>query len=131
MQNSKIKIFDGFWTRDDVTNNPRSLFVFGDNNIGRGNGGQAIIRGLPNTIGIPTKKYPSNQPQSFYTDLEFNDNKKRISNAINEIIRISKNYDYVILPRDGFGTGLAQLAKTAPKTNTYLIEQVENLKKVI
>lgn len=34
-------------------------------------GGQAIIRGLPNTIGIPTKKYPSNLKSSFYTDDEY------------------------------------------------------------
>lgn len=62
---SKIIIFDGFWTIDDVKRYPHALFVYGDNNVQRGLGGQAIIRNLPNTVGIPTKNYPSNHPDAF------------------------------------------------------------------
>ncbi|AUL79482.3 hypothetical protein QJ857_gp0677 [Tupanvirus soda lake] len=128
---SKIVIFDGYWTVADVKKFPNALFVYGDNNVQKGKGGQAIIRDLPNTIGIPTKKYPSNHPTSFYTDYEFDDNIKRINNAINAIIQKAETYKYVVLPRDGFGTGLAQLPTKAPQTYSYLVKAIEQLKKQI
>ena len=127
----KIVIFEGYWSRSDVLNYPNSLFVFGDNDAGIGKGGQAIIRGLTNIIGIPTKKYPSNHLSSFYTDLEYNENKIKITNAINRIIERSSAYKYVVLPEDGFGTGLAQLPTRAPKTYQFLVDSVETLKKLI
>jgi hypothetical protein len=111
----------------DVRKYSDSLFIYGDNNIGKGKGGQAIIRDEPNTLGIPTKKYPSNHPNSFYVDADYNDNIKRIDDAINRIINASKKYKYVILPADGFGTGLAKLPIKAPKTYQYLTHSVENM----
>ena len=127
----KVIIFNGFWTITDVINNPQWLFVFGDNNIGKGKGGQAIIRDFPNTIGIPTKKYPSNHPLSFYSDNDYADNTKRIDMAINNIFERSKHYKNVVLPADGFGTGLAQLPTKAPKTYAYLVRQIDKLKRTI
>ena len=70
-----IEIFKGYWTVDDVRNNRNKLFLYGDNNIKKGRGGQAIIRDEGNTIGIPTKKLPNNDKKSYYTDNEFDDNK--------------------------------------------------------
>lgn len=128
---SKIVIFDGYWSILDVKRYPHALFVFGDNNVGLGAGGQAIIRGLPNAIGIPTKKYPSDHPNSFYTDAEYADNTKRITAAINKIITLSSSYKYVVLPQDGFGTGLAQLPTKAPKTYAFLVAAVEKMKTII
>lgn len=128
---SKIIIFDGFWTIEDVKRYPHALFVYGDNNVKKGLGGQAIIRNLPNAIGIPTKKYPSNHPNAFYNDSDFEDNKMRIDAAIKLIIELSHNYKYVVLPPNGFGTGLAQLPKKAPATYSYLLESIEYLKKTI
>jgi len=124
-------IFNGYWTISDVKNHPNWLFVFGDNNVGKGKGGQAIIRDLSNTIGIPTKKFPSNHSSSFYTDYNYDDNTKRISVAINKIINLSKHYDQVVLPEDGFGTGLAKLPSKAPKTYDFLINSIEQMKKLI
>jgi hypothetical protein len=131
MHKSKIIIFEGFWTITDVINHPNWLFVFGDNDVGLGKGGQAIIRGLSNTIGIPTKKYPSNHPLSFYTDKEYIQNTNKISHAIDKLIDKSKNYNRVVLPKDGFGTGLADLPNRAPKTYDYLVEAIEKLKNII
>ena len=128
MQKSKIKIFKGYWTENDVTDNPDWLFVYGDNDVGMGKGGQAIIRDLSNTIGIPTKKYPSYNPSSYYTDAEYKKNVAKIDYAIEKIIILSKKYKYVILPEDGFGTGLADLPKKAPKTFDYLVKAVDSLK---
>ncbi len=122
----KVKYFTGFWTCEDVKKNPNYLFVYGDNDEKRGRGGQAIIRGLSNTIGIPTKKAPNNLPESFYTDIEYEKNIKKIDVAIQRILIKSEKYDAIILPEDGFGTGLAKLPLFAPKTLEYLNEQIQN-----
>lgn len=53
---------------------PNYLFLYGSNLAGWGKGGQAIIRDLPNTYGIPTKKHPSNYNSSFFTDDEYEQN---------------------------------------------------------
>ena len=42
------------------------LFIFGDNNRRFGTGGAAKLRREPNSIGFITKKYPSNDDESFY-----------------------------------------------------------------
>lgn len=128
---TKIVIFKGYWSVEDVKRYPHALFVYGDNNVHKGRGGQAIIRDLPNTIGIPTKKYPSNHSNSFYSDNEYNNNISKINNAINLIILRSESYKYVVLPENGFGTGLAQLPIKAPKTYKYLLKAIEKLNKQI
>ena len=128
---SKLRIFKGFWTESDVLNNPDWLFIFGDNNVQLGCGGQAVIRNCSNAMGIPTKKYPSNHRKSFYSDNEISDNRERIANAIELIKEASTSYKYVIFPRDGFGTGLARLEEVAPKTNEYLKGEVADLKRFL
>ena len=62
----KIEIFKGDWTINDVKKNPNKLFIFGDNNARLGKGGQAIIRDLPNVMGIRTKKGPSRKAAAYY-----------------------------------------------------------------
>jgi hypothetical protein len=126
----KCVIFKGWWTVKDVQTYYTSLFVYGDNNVSKGCGGQAIIRHQPNTIGIPTKKYPSNAKGSFYTDIEYEDNCKRIDTAIATIMKLmtSGSYTQIILPEDGLGTGLAMLPTVAPKTYAYLLQQLQQIK---
>ena len=120
----KSKIFEGYWTVDDLRCNKNSLFVYGYNDIKKGKKGQAIIRDEPNAIGIPTKKYPSLYNHSFYTDTEFELNKKKIDNAIELLLEKSINYDYIVFPKDGLGTGLAKMDTKAPKTFAYLSERI-------
>jgi hypothetical protein len=43
-------------------------FVFGDNLLGFGRGGQAIIRGAPNAFGVPTKRKPAMSAGSFFEE---------------------------------------------------------------
>lgn len=128
---SKIRIFKGWWTINDVKNNPNCLFIFGDNDVKSGYGGQAIIRDLPNAIGIPTKKLPTLDLNSFYNDLEFERNKMKISFAIKNVINESKKYKYVILPEEGLGTGLADLKNKAPETFKLLESQIMFLKNTL
>ena len=123
-----IEIYKGFWTLQTALNNPTKLYLFGDNDVGKGCGGQAIIRTAPNSCGIPTKKLPSLAPNSFYTDQEYDLNVKKIDVAINKIKLLSKDYEAVVFPADGFGTGLAKLEEHAPLTFIYLINAVDDLK---
>ncbi|SNW61975.1 Hypothetical protein ORPV_71 [Orpheovirus IHUMI-LCC2] len=124
---SKVRVFEGFWTINDVINNKNCLFVFGDNDARKGKGGQAIIRGLSNTIGIRTKHYPNYLLSSYYSDDSVVENCQKIKEDIDNIILLSKDYQYVILPKDGFGTGLANLPKHAPQTYNYLVNEVYRL----
>lgn len=119
----KVKYFPRFWTCSDVEANLNYLFVYGDNDLQRGRGGQAIIRDLPNTIGLPTKKLPNNLPESFYTDLEYEKNKVKIDAAIEQILLKAEFYDGIMLPHDVFGH--AKLHLLAPKTFQYLSEQIK------
>ena len=129
----QIEIFKSWWTVDDVNNNPNKLFIFGDNDIQKGKGGQAIIRELKNTIGVPTKKEPNHKSSSYYTDDELETNKRKIDEAIQNIIIIiqENEYDTIVFPKDGLGTGRAKLHIKAPKTFKYLINKIDELKSII
>ena len=118
-----------WYSKKIVKENPHVYFVFGDNLVEKGHGGQAVIRDLKNTIGVPTKKYPSNRSSSFMTDEELNSNKKAINEAFTKIVRKIKDGYYIAFPEDGLGTGLAKLEEKAPKTNQYLLKKIEKLKK--
>ncbi|GAF86575.1 unnamed protein product, partial [marine sediment metagenome] len=67
----KVVIYPKYWTEKTAKKYSQCLFVFGDNNKGIGKSGQAVIRDEPNSIGIPTKKYPNNDKTSFYSDDEY------------------------------------------------------------
>jgi hypothetical protein len=124
-----VQTFNGFWTAGDCMQRPHVLFIFGDNNVGRGLKGQAVIRGCSNAMGIPTKKIPNYQLSSYYTDNEYDDNCTNISNACKKILQAldGGKYSTVIFPSDGLGTGLADLQKKAPRTNEFLKSEVKEL----
>ena len=58
----KVNIWKGFWNSQDTLKYSNYIFIFGDNDIEKGKKGQAIIRNMPNALGIPTKKLPSLKP---------------------------------------------------------------------
>jgi hypothetical protein len=110
-------------TRRDVLNNPTWLFVFGDNDIRTGYGGQAKeMRGFINSFGIRVKKHPASTQQAFYSDEEYEENTSKIREDINKIVRSVSNGVYigVVAPSAGIGTGLAQLKERAPRTAEFL-----------
>jgi len=127
----KIKIFKGFWTIKDVRKHNKYIFIFGDNDEQYGKGGQAIIRDEPNTHGIPTKKYPDNSSEAFYTDDELERNKRKINAAFKKLKDKINNSDIkykgIYLPENGLGTGLADLPNCAPKTYEFLEKKINKL----
>lgn len=129
----RIIVFDGFWDRNTVRTNPRALFVFGDNDLGIGQGGQAVIRGLPNAIGLSTKKIPDSTPASFYTDKEYDENCIKIQSGLCKVMKefLKDKYLELVIPRNGLGTGLSDLPKKAPKTYRYLKKSLESMMEFI
>jgi len=109
----------------DVRNNLDKIFVFGDNSIRQGTGGQAQIRHEPNTVGIMTKKFPRNTPDAFLYDSEYAENIKRIDEDI-ENLKQKADGKTIVFPTDGIGTNLADIAHTAPKTMEYLINRLKS-----
>lgn len=117
-----VEIFNGNWTLSDIKSSPKKIFVFGDNNLRYGKGGQAIIRDLSNTIGLRTKKAPNNQLSSFYSDLDLEENKKNIIEDILTIKDLQLKGNVVVFSNGGYGTGLSKLKEHAPKTFEYLCD---------
>jgi hypothetical protein len=119
----KIIVQKSYWDVPELRDNPDLLYVFGDNLLRMGHGGQAIVRDEPNAIGIATKK----SPREFMSDAQYNENITAIKNDIRAIIERALNENMtIVLSYWGYGTGLAMLDKYAPKTWLFLCEILMN-----
>lgn len=103
------------WTRESVAADTERNYIFGDNLLGVGNGGQACIRGLPNAFGVPTKVSPDMGTDAFFYDALYDANKARIDAAIAAIPT-----DKPVVYNVEIGRGLAELHIRAPRTYDYL-----------
>jgi len=92
--------------------NPDKLFVFGDNTCKKGTAGQACIRFCQNSIGIPTKRRPSMKEDAFMMDHACDI--KSVLHAISALVNASREYEEVVFPEDGLGTGLAEMPTRSP-----------------
>jgi len=127
----KIKIYKEFYSVEGAENEPKSLFIFGDNNIQQGIKGQAMIRKCHNAHGIPTKKYPGYAVEHYYNDADYDNNIERIDIAIASIIDKAPRFHKIYLPNNGLGTGLSDLPNKAPKTFKYLNKAIRKMIKEI
>lgn len=118
-------------TRKDVQANfPRRLYLYGDNMERRGFGGQAReVRGEPNAIGLPTKRTPNMGDLAFFTNEDFDD--AEVKNSIDFATDMAFAWlaagGEVVVPKDGIGTGLAQLDVRAPKILDYINDRLKKL----
>lgn len=114
--------------REDLRNNPKIFYVFGDNVVRQGLGGQAgEMRGEPNALGVATKWEPSMNFDAFFSDDDYSRIIKIINRDLDEIEHHLDNFkNFVVFPSDGLGTGLSQLAIRAPKVNAYLERRLES-----
>lgn len=104
-----------FITRQMLRAEPDTLFVFGDNMVARGFGGQAKeMRGEPNAVGIPTKLLPDMDETSFLRDEDLSRVRWKIDRAFLRLAFHMLSGGSVVWPADGIGTGLAELPKRAP-----------------
>ncbi len=124
-----IEITSDWYTPELLRANPTKYYVFGDNTVREGKGGQAIIRHEPNAIGVATKFLPNNKPDSFFSDDHYENDISFIAADLKDIelhLILGKT---VVLPAAGLGTGLSELPKRAPKINEYLQNAIEDLKR--
>lgn len=114
--------------RADLKANPNVIYVFGDNEVRWGLGGQAgEMRGEPNAVGVATLMAPG----VFWTDADFERQCAVIDADMHTLFVSAINASLVVFPLDGIGTGLARLATSSPKTFAYLQAQVAALKEYI
>ena len=115
-----------FISRADLRANPHKAFLFGDNLLKQGMGGQAgEMRGEPNAIGVPTKRTPSMNGSAFFSDEQYARNVTVIDAALSQV----EEYAVVVVPSAGLGTGLAELDTRAPRTFAYLEKRLLDLGK--
>lgn len=113
---TKIIVQNEYYSAKQTTNNPNTLYVFGDNCQRFGKGGQAKIRSCPNTFGIRTKRYPGTNMEDYFYDCD--EHKQIIITDCKNLreLYIMNVYDNIVFPKDGLGTGLSQLPQKAPET---------------
>ena len=129
---SEIIVTSTWYTPQLVASNQTYLFVFGDNLIRVGKGGQAVVRDLPNTFGVATKAAPSMDVSAFFSD----EKQKHMDTIIDDLgmlkeIMLSGIYNAIVFPESGLGTGLAKLKEKAPKTHIKMLEILEKDFKII
>jgi hypothetical protein len=108
-------------TREDVKANPDCFFVFGDNVQRLGLGGQAAaMRGEPQRHRCcdEVEALPTSQSAFFY-DSEYAQVTALIEEDLKKVEKALKR-SFVVLPKDGLGTGLSRLPELAPRVNMYL-----------
>lgn len=122
-----IEIQKEWYTIEDCLNNPNKLYVFGDNTLRLGNGGQARIRDIPNCFGIATKLSPSVYDNSYFSDKHCDF--EYVYNDIYKLyqIHIQKKYDFIVFPYDGLGTGLSQMPERSPTIYKWMNDTISLL----
>ena len=115
--------------RHELQANPDTLYVFGDNLLRVGYGGQAgQMRGEPNAVGVATKKAPGMRDKDFFTDDEHPENVQSIiRDFLPVLLHLQEGRD-VVFPADGIGTGLSELPIRAPNTHAFIEEYVDHLR---
>lgn len=112
-------------TRAMLKAEPNKLFVFGDNMIRKGMGGQAAeMRGEPNAVGIPTKVLPSMATNAFLSDHDFDE---WYTEAFKDIRKLQQFTGTIVWPKQGIGTGRARLYVSSPKIARYLANLLSEL----
>jgi hypothetical protein len=87
------------------------------------------MRGEPNAVGIPTKWKPERAASSYFCDDDWQNGDVRhaIFGAFNRIEAALAEGRDVVIPRDGIGTGLAELPQRAPKIHAYIEGRIRAL----
>lgn len=112
-ENEKVLLIERY-SEEIVLAHPDKVFVYGDNLVKKGKAGQAIIRHLPNAMGIPTKRLPSMHSEAFFSDKK--DEGTHIVNSINAIFRAMRaEGKTIVFPANGVGTGYAEMETRSPQ----------------
>ena len=110
----KLKIYKGYYSkskRKEIESDYKSLYLFGDNLEDRNTNyvpykTQAVIRGLKNSFGIPTKFNRYTRYDSYMSLNELNNTLNKIIPELKKVL-LDNNYEYIVYPSFGIGTGKA------------------------
>lgn len=112
-----MRLFHGFYSPQACHDEPDATFIYGDNfkRYGRGKfAGQAIIRDMPNVLGLAVKHEPKRDPGSYLSNDDIDLFIKEL-HAVHEVIAPKlRSGATVYWPADGLGTGLAEMPRRAP-----------------
>lgn len=109
--------------REDLQSNPNVLYVFGDNMVRKGYGGQAAeMRGEPNGIGVVTKTAPHMGDDAFFGEEphQIEVQNRTIDSDMKPLFEHVKAGGIVVWPTDDIGTERAELARRSPSTWAHL-----------
>lgn len=119
-KNKQILLFDGHYTAQLCRVHPHLTFVFGDNAMRIGKGGQATIRDQPNVLGVATKRTPGEYfVEGSVTDMG------TICEDLVQVEAVLKKGGRLVLPitsegRISLGCGLAQLPYHMPTGYAFI-----------
>lgn len=114
--------------RDDLKDNPNTLYLFGDNLEGVGMGGQAReMRGELNAVGIPTKNKPTMEDDAFFTDDKAMDYFAIWAVKIEPVVLHLVKSGTVVIPKDGLGTGYSEMPERCPTAYMHLCNVIAGL----
>lgn len=127
-----VIVWPRHWTIRDCAMYPQYLFVYGDNLLRVGCVGQAVIRDCTNAVGLVTKKAPTNKPIAFYSDADLASYQRVLSRDIQVMYSMmeSDEYTHLVIPQDGWGTGLAKLDSRAPALFALINEHYLEFKRI-
>lgn len=129
-QKNTIKIHKGFWTRDQVAKDVDSVYVFGDNAEDAYTNfypsrTQAVIRGLPNSFGLITKRNRGTAYGSYIYNSDLDYFKTVVEASIDVLKGYQEEGKTICFPSDGIGTGKAMLKEKAPMCWEYLCNRLK------
>lgn len=106
---------------------PEARFVFGDNTIRQGYGGQAReMRDEPNAIGIATKWFPGSSSGDFFSDDDLRAF-EIVNDDIDLVVAALAEGRTVYAPKAGLGTGLSELPTRAPALHAHIVNRFRAL----
>lgn len=115
------------YTRKLIQANRHKTYIFGDNLMRAGLGGQAqAARYEPNTIGIPTKR----GPYAMFSDKDYDEWLKAAQPLFDKAEGILLEGKILVYPVHGIGTGLARLPSVAPRIMARIKEWVTRLEEI-
>ncbi len=120
----------GIITRDMLRAEPTALWLFGDNMLQQGFGGQAKeMRGEPNALGIATKWAPGTASDDYLAPGDLHDARfrQRMNTDFAVIMTVLRLKGTVYLPGSGIGTGLSQLKERAPNILEAITSKLDAL----
>lgn len=157
---NKIQRHQGNWTRQEVANNPKTLYLFTDNTDRDSGSGlisddswyskkygkghhfptmtSAVIRGLDNTRPISTQRWyhdDKKREKGRWNDEDIEEFKKVIDDEFDEIIKEwnTGKYDTIMFPEGGlFNSKISNISKErTPKLYQYLWDKCMMLQNIV